>query len=125
MPYFLFSVGTPGTSDSSTVMVDAYCCLPKRSLKRSVLGVSTDSRCPSDVVCVWEGQATVNVNVTIDKVDQGGIILTERAGHDDLASRIVGSHVISLVTLEPYPVSTHPIPTEDYRAEFKVSEVRR
>jgi len=87
------------------------------------LGVTEDSRCPSDVLCVWEGQATVRVNVVIDGEDQGDISLTAREGHDDLDSQEVGGYLISLVRLDPYPVSTEPIPPEDYKAEVKVSQV--
>ncbi len=79
--------------------------------------VAGDSRCPSHalILCVWEGD---------------GAILVESAG-SNFAGRIdmlhttldpkavdLGIVVLELLSLDPYPETTDPIPVGDYSARF-------
>ena len=82
--------------------------------------VLEDSRCPTSVICVWEGQARVQLNVQIAD-GQNTIELIRRAGHDDLARDTVDNFVFELLEVSPYPVTTDPIDKQDYRIELKVS----
>lgn len=81
--------------------------------------VASDSRCPSLalILCVWEGD---------------GAILVESAGsnfagridtlHTTLDPKIIelGSVLLELLRLDPYPETTDPIPTEQYTARLVV-----
>jgi uncharacterized repeat protein (TIGR01451 family) len=90
-------------------------------LRFRFLEVSEDSRCPLDVVCVWEGQATVVAGLTVEGKDPVEISLTLRAGHDQLATEEVGEYAVNLVGLDPYPISTRPTQPADYIATFLIS----
>jgi hypothetical protein len=79
-------------------------------------GVSADSRCPGDAICITAGDATVRIEVTANN--------RRREGDLHLANRQPVSHegvTIGLVSLEPYPFhSLPPIRPADYRATLRV-----
>ena len=82
--------------------------------------VLDDSRCPTSVVCFWEGQARVQLKVQIaDGLDT--VELIRRAGHEELGRDTLDNFVFELLEVSPYPVTTDPIDKEDYRIELKVS----
>ena len=81
-------------------------------------GVTGDSRCPAEAVCIQGGDALVAV-----RVSGGGTAATFEL-HTGDASRASVTHRgyrISLVKLEPYPFSSRPITDADYRATFAVT----
>jgi hypothetical protein len=81
-------------------------------------GVTGDSRCPADALCIQGGDARVAV-----RVSGGGDAATFEL-HTGDASRASVTHRgyrITLVTLEPYPFSSRPITDADYRATFAVA----
>ena len=73
-----------------------------------------DSRCPSDVVCIWEGQVRIVLRVGKAGEEKQDLEVTSRAGHGDLARAGLGDYTIELIAVEPYPVSTERIELEDY-----------
>ena len=75
-----------------------------------------DSRCPTDVVCVWEGQAEVSLSVFFDSDDAPTIVnLIERVGYAELAETTVNGYHFKLLEVNPYPNSaTNPPQKEDY-----------
>lgn len=83
--------------------------------------VVQDSRCPSDVVCIWQGQATVSVSVQVGNDEPQELSLT--LGADASLSAAFGQYSVKLLGLEPYPQSSTQIDPEDYVAAFVVSKV--
>jgi glucose/arabinose dehydrogenase len=69
--------------------------------------VIEDSRCPSDVECVWAGEVKVEVATRINTAEAG-----EHA--------TVGAFRVAIVNVHPVPVSTRQIPQEEYRVTLKV-----
>ena len=69
------------------------------------VSVGEDSRCPAGVMCVWEGQATVTLNFARTQAPAGAadIVLTLRAGHDELATKSDNGYTFKLIALEPAP----------------------
>jgi hypothetical protein len=81
--------------------------------------VTEDSRCPADVVCIWEGQVTVMLGLTENTTDLGRFNLTlGGGGNASMAEREVGSYVIKLTEVQPYPYSSRPTMPSDYNATF-------
>jgi hypothetical protein len=81
--------------------------------------VSEDSRCPTDVTCIWEGDATVVLRIkeTADEVTrevhtQGDAPRSRKAP--------AGDYVVTLVRLDPMPRSTAPIEASAYRATLLI-----
>lgn len=78
--------------------------------------VLEDSRCPSDVQCIWAG------TVRVDGTAQGGMGLGQLTFElGKMNTTEVNS--ITLVDVKPYPKSTTTIADEDYVFTFEV--VRR
>lgn len=78
-------------------------------------GVPSDSRCARTVVCVWQGDGAVLVEIAT--VAAGA---RQDTLHTALDPRTidVGTRTLELVELDPYPATTDPIPAGDYRATF-------
>lgn len=69
--------------------------------------VLADSRCPRDVVCVWQGEGVISVKVNINGVDYGPYKMTTLANPSVIK---VAGYAINFLELLPYPVSTDPLP---------------
>jgi len=85
-------------------------------LKVRFVGVSEDSRCPRDVNCVWAGE--VKVRLEIFAIEQSRVELREGE------STLSGEYRITVVHVEPQPVSTAHIAPPDYRATLKAETAR-
>ena len=80
--------------------------------------VSNDSRCPSDVQCVWAGNAVVGLVLS-----QGDGPSTEASLNttlDPQSTKFAG-HTIKLVGLKPAPKSGKPISSGAYVATLAVN----
>jgi hypothetical protein len=79
-------------------------------------GVTGDSRCPADAICIQGGDAIVSLTTTSIRGTRSLELHTGTMApvqHDELT--------ISLVRLEPYPFSSGPIEPNDYRATLRVT----
>lgn len=107
-----------------TVNQIAY--LEQADLNFRFVNVTEDSRCPSDVQCVWAGQVSILVETirassgdvvgdfTLTVVAGGG------AGFNDSSTASVEGYVVKLASVEPYPVSTKTIQLSEYIATLIV-----
>src|SRR5438105_576701 len=80
------------------------------------VAVKEDSRCPSDVVCIWEGQATISVNVRSPNISPSNLNLTSRGGESNLSMKDFHDFSMRLLEIAPYPRSAGHIATSDYLA---------
>lgn len=81
------------------------------ALSVTPLQVTEDSRCPSDVQCVWAGKVAVNVRVnsTVHSFTEGAIVKAR-------------GYTVQLKQVVPYPVSTQKITAGQYRFIFTVTK---
>jgi hypothetical protein len=87
----------------------------------SLLNVTQDSRCPADVVCVWQGQASVKISAEVNGTYAGQFVLTI-GGSEKSATLGGGKYSVRMASLEPHPVSTNQTKPEDYVATLVVSK---
>ncbi|MEM4369044.1 MAG: hypothetical protein QXU88_01820 [Candidatus Woesearchaeota archaeon] len=93
------------------------------NIRVKFLRIDEDSRCPSDVLCPWEGQATIVVNIIKDNKNLGNFPLTIRAGGgENLSAKVFDELSIRLIKLEPYPRTDKKITPSDYVATLIVSK---
>ena len=86
-------------------------------LRLSFLEVSGDSRCPVDVVCIWQGNAAVEIAVGVGEGPSHPRTLNTSQGTP--AVDFSGFRV-TLLELLPEPHAGTPIPPAGYRARFRV-----
>jgi hypothetical protein len=78
--------------------------------------IVTESRCPSDVVCVWAGTAIIELG-TCDI--EGGAIALEI--YKPIEYTIDGQkYSVELTALNPYPSVAHPANRNDYVATITI-----
>ena len=100
-----------------TLAIGESAAVSAASLMIQFTGVTGDSRCPADAICIQGGDAVVSV-----RVSGGGTATYElHTGDTSRASVTHGGYRISLVMLQPYPFSSRPITDADYRATFTVT----
>ncbi|MCO6493617.1 MAG: hypothetical protein J5I98_34675, partial [Phaeodactylibacter sp.] len=76
--------------------------------------VVEDSRCPTGAVCVWEGQARVQLDVQSEDGSQS-IELAFQASRSSFDRDTVGGYAISLMNVSPHPREGQTIKKQDYR----------
>ena len=80
-------------------------------------GVTNDSRCPGDALCLLGGDALVHVTVF-----SGSSPIAYELHTGDMQPVRHGDLTLSLQALEPYPFSSlPPIGPSDYRATLRVT----
>ncbi len=79
--------------------------------------VPNDSRCPVDVQCITEGDATVAL-----RLEGGGATKRTVELHtlDEPKEATHGAYVVILVGLAPRPLSTRPTPLRGFKATLRV-----
>jgi hypothetical protein len=87
------------------------------SLKFSITEIN-DSRCPSDVVCVWAGKADVKIKV--ESPFSGNLVLSTMNNGFYKNIDTLGNYSFQLVDVSPYPISTEEIKLEDYSVTLKI-----
>jgi hypothetical protein len=105
-----------------TLAVGEGATLADGSLALEFVGVTGDSRCPGDAVCITGGDAVVQVRA---RGNPGTIVLELHTGDTSRAAVSYGSLRVALVELQPYPFSSRPpIVPSDYRATLQVTASR-
>jgi hypothetical protein len=79
-------------------------------------GVSGDSRCPADAICIQGGSADVRITATSDGSTRDYELKT-----GDMRPVQHDGFTIALVQVAPYPFSSRTIAPDEYRATLKVT----
>ena len=82
--------------------------------------VVEDSRCPTHVVCVWEGLVKVNLSFLLDGEPSAYEFIKHEGIQDDSVTE-VGPYTITLLEVNPYPEDI-PLEEEDYWLKISVEE---
>ncbi|HEX5457978.1 MAG TPA: hypothetical protein VFX64_06290 [Candidatus Nitrosotalea sp.] len=117
-----------GITTNKNVILDQFqlkvnqIALEPENISVKFLNVTGDSRCPSDVTCIWQGDVIVVVNILKNNYDMGNSSLINGLGENN-ATTIPGRYLLQLVKVEPYPTSGTLIPLSNYTATFSLSKV--
>ena len=84
--------------------------------------VLNDSRCPSNVQCVWEGNAEVRFLFTVDSI-QTDFVLNTHGGNNFNSDTVIGGYSIKLLNLLPYPEDPGEILQVEYYSEVMVQVI--
>lgn len=83
---------------------------------RQVVG---DSRCATDVTCIWEGEVTVGVELT-DAGSTQLMTLTQPGPRETYSTKTYTEYTLTF-KVEPYPEAEVPISIVDYRLLLTIS----
>ncbi len=89
-----------------------------QTLRLSFLNVSADSRCAIDVVCVWQGNAAVEVALAVGTGPSQPFTLNTAEGRP---TAVFAGYQVTLVGLLPAARSDRQIRPADYRASLLVA----
>ncbi len=90
-------------------------------LRLSFNDVLEDSRCPTDVTCVWEGNARVRIGIA---AGTGPTHPLELNSTQDPRFADWNAVRVTLLEVSPDPVSTEQIPVESYLVRLRVESAR-
>jgi len=82
------------------------------------LQVVSDSRCPTDVTCIWAGEILVEI-----KLEKDGVVKIVELKEGGNAS--IGESTVTFVSVLPEKNSTVSIQAKDYKFTFKVASIIR
>lgn len=85
--------------------------------------VESDSRCPSDVVCVWAGDAVAVFSVEQTCECESPTLALELHTTLEPKSDVAYGYRVDLRGLEPYPTTSSPIRKAAYSAWLRVVRV--
>ena len=88
-------------------------------LKLRFLEVIGDSRCPKDVTCVWQGQASCLVEITYSELLHKVTLI--QPGLSEEPSQIDFNDYLIKFNLTPYPEAGKEIKKNDYRLRLVVT----
>ena len=84
------------------------------------LEVTEDSRCPTGVVCIWEGRVSCLVEINY-RGSLDSLVLTEPGLTDFPSEQSFHEYNISY-HIEPYPQAGTEIAIEEYRLDLRISK---
>lgn len=95
--------------------------LNPNNLSIKVLNIG-DSRCPTGVVCVWQGEATVTLEVKENSsFDEAIGTLILSTFHQPVDT--VSGYIFRLIDVLPYPVYGVEVPEKDKKVVLKIDRL--
>ena len=95
-----------------TIVVDA--------VRFTFEAVESDSRCPTDAVCVWQGDAVVKLVAQRSGTPSTGVPITLHTGIAPKSGEAYGFKV-ELLVLTPFPSTAAPIKPDAYSAWIRIT----
>jgi len=95
---------------------DQYYRSGDNSLKISIREIN-DSRCPADVVCIWQGETVVKIEIESPQNSTVSLKLYE----DPIDT--IGNYSFELKDVSPYPVSTETTLFRDYDVTLRIEKI--
>ncbi len=93
--------------------VDEFYSDYSESLVFEISAIS-DSRCPTGVVCIWAGEARVEIAISSPEIDT-----LELSTHNQQMATS-GDYTFELIDVTPYPDINTVTKSEDYRVKMKI-----
>ena len=110
---------SPALGNRFNVRAGETAALAGDGLSLTFARLLTDSRCPTGVVCIWEGDA----GIVIKAVHAAGAP-ADLELHTSSRFASKGSyrgHTVELLSVAPHPVAGQPVAFKDYCAEIRVT----
>ena len=93
---------------------------PENQMYICLDSVLNDSRCPTGVYCIWEGNAEVRLK--FEKQNDKPVLFNLNTNMRFPTDTIVGGYKFTLIGLSPHPSIENKILQKDYKAEIVVKK---
>ena len=108
--------------ENCTEMAPGDICLVDEEFSIRFVSVFEDSRCPTNVLCAWEGQAEIELEYLFNDIVVKKDTVNVRPGNPEAGVAQFEKYHIEAVKLDPYPEDTDPIVQDDYSLTLNVSD---
>ena len=116
----IIDVNTFSLGDSFSLAVGQSASVDGEDLVIKFIDVIADSRCPSGVECIWQGEVACLVEITHSGTGQQKV-LTHRGLTQELSKAEFGSYQL-IYSVEPYPEAGKAIKKSAYRLNLLVTK---
>ena len=112
--------GTVGLGESFSLAVGQSASIDGEDLVIKFIDVIADSRCPSGVECVWQGEVACLVEITYSGTGQQKV-LTYAGLSEEPSETQFGSYLFTF-SVEPYPEADKEIEKSEYRLNLLITK---
>ena len=88
----------------------------------TLVNILDDSRCPTDVTCIWEGTVSAEIKMIKDGESRGTYVIPIGLA-DGVESPLIDDFYVMLYDVKPYPISTKQIEPSEYVATLIISQI--
>ena len=93
------------------------------NLKLCFDSLLSDSRCPANAMCIWQGTATAKFSFTKDNETKTFVLSTLDMPPTYTKDTVLMGYKIEFVNLSPYPGTVpQPVPADKIKAELKITK---
>lgn len=93
------------------------------NLKLCFDSLLSDSRCPANAMCIWQGTATAKFSLTKDHETRTFVLSTIDMPPTYKKDTVLMGYKIEFVNLTPYPGTVPaPVPADQIKAELKITK---
>ncbi len=110
------------TGDESSIDLKIGETIDISNFQITLVNILDDSRCPTDVTCIWEGTVSAEIKMIKDGESRGTYVIPIGLA-DGIESQLIDDFYVMLYDVKPYPVSTKQIESSEYVATLIVSQV--
>lgn len=83
----------------------------------------SDSRCPANAMCIWQGTATAKFSLTKDHETKTFVLSTIDMSPTYKKDTVLMGYKIEFVNLTPYPGTVpSPVPADQIKVELKITK---
>jgi hypothetical protein len=110
---------SPALGDRFNLRAGEAAALAGDGLTLTFARLLADSRCPTGVVCIWEGDAGIVIKASHSADAPADLEL-----HTSSRFASKGSYrglTVELLSVAPHPIAGQPVPFKDYCAEIRVT----
>lgn len=117
---------TPAPEDARIELNTAFSLRPPQKAHNDAVAVAVlqvqDSRCPQDVVCVWQGEVAVRLQVQTPQDRQEVVLSLRQPDAEGRNEAVVGGYRIMLEAVSMPPSHKAQWKTEDYEVRLRISQ---
>jgi hypothetical protein len=120
------STSTPTPDEFSlgqefSLSVGQMAAVTGENLAIKFIEVTSDSRCPRDVTCIWAGEVSCLIEVTKGSLAPYKLVLTQPGLTDQTATQNFDGYEI-MFRVDPYPAAGKPITKDEYRLVMTITK---